>query len=158
MFKCWVFFFPVFHPGHHIFQVPLNSDTSGLRQTSFIYLRSGLAELCQAFCERLRDLQAPSLQAPRVLRIPPRLVTPRGTWGSTPDPVALRCHEKTYPTALGAEAGVPSKGRTGPPARPPGQASSLGRRGVNASASFKRVLVQLSHFRHVLKQFCESRL
>lgn len=58
---CWLFFEPtlmalclnavsqVFCPGHHIFQVPLNSDTSGLRQTSFIYFRSGLAEPCQGF-------------------------------------------------------------------------------------------------------------
>lgn len=91
MFKCC---FPVLHPGHHIFQVPLNSDTSGLRQASFIYFRSGLAEPCQGFCEHVPDLQALSLQVPRVLSIPPRLVTPYGTWGSTPDPVALGLHEK----------------------------------------------------------------
>lgn len=122
MFKCC---FLVFHPGHRIFQVPLNSGTSGLRQTSFIYFRSELAEPCQGFCV-LHDVQAPG-----VFSIPLRLVTPHSTWGSTLDPISLGFHEKILHSAC--EQGCCKRGGAGPRARPPGQASTLLRCRVNAS-------------------------
>lgn len=86
MFKCS---FPIFCPGHHIFRVPLNSDTSGLRQASFIYFHSALAEPCQRLVWARARFAGSEPASAEHLHIRPASVPPHSAGGSAPHPAVL---------------------------------------------------------------------